>query len=402
MFFFADNGLSHNGSNKVGTEKPDSLQSQKKIDLDGSNGINLPDAASSTTTETVSDQTIETLKKVQNSSNGVDQSNTTESTDNHQDDELIRELEQFEGSKRDDDVATSEPKSSTGENGSNLQDTSDLLKDLESDSPCPGPSESESEMTPIDAAGGDLKETKKTSDDVQVDSTTETSNKRKCSSDSFVETTPKRANIDSATEKSKAADVLNTNTQKATSKIDSETEQASMSDVAEAITSTTAVTKTTTSNDVTSDVKSDVKPTPSNEDLVVSSSGNLDTVQVNVESTKDVQKVEVSKNEAVVGKSTEQDVAEVSSNKMNDTTETMEQDFNETLEADRIDKDDEVTTNSTSEKKLPINKSPKKQVESSELDGKTSENVASSQADHVAPSESKPSPMEIGNVLSFI
>lgn len=363
--------------------------------MDGSNGINLLDAASSTTTTSV-----DIIKKVQNSSNGSS-AIPTESIDNHQDDDLIRELEQFEGSKKDDDVTLSLPKSSTEANGSNLQDTSDLLKDLESDSPCPGPSESEIEVTPIDSAiGGELMEVDavKKADDVQVDSTTESSNKRKCSLDSFVESVPKRANIEITTEKANAPDVSNTDTQKSTSEIDSDTEskllhensdgEASMSDVVEAITSTSAVTKNSTTNDAASDVKPVVKTTPSNEDLTVSSSGSLESVQ----STKDVKKADVSKGEAVkIEKSTESKRDdEVSSNKMNDTTEVTEQDFNETLEADTAS-DKKVT------KELPKS-SVKNQPELPAL-GKTSGTVASSQPDPVCSSESKPSPMEIGNVF---
>lgn len=400
-----DNGLSRNGNNLATIEISDSFQSQKNIDVDVTNGINLLGAASSTTTEIVSDQpSNDNIKKVQNSSNGVEQTVATESIDNHQDDDLIRELEQFEGSKKDDDVTLPLPKSTTEENGSKLQDTSDLLKDLESDSPCPGQSESEIEIAPIDSivsGASDVDQIKK-ADDIQVDSTTESSTKRKCStSDSFVESIPKRANMDITTEKSNAPDVLNTDTQKSTSEIDSDTEskllqensdgEASMSDVVEAITSTSTVTKTT--NDLG-------KTKPSNEDVVVSSSGNVEA--------KDVKKAEVSKGAAAVSieKTTEsKGDAEVSSNKMNDTTEVMEQDFNETLEADRISekgkKSVSQNTSSTSVKALPTNKSSvKNPLGSPEVTSKASETVGSSQADPVVSSEPKPSPMEIGNLLS--
>lgn len=376
------------------------------MDVDVSNGINLLDAASSTTTETVSDQTSnDIIKKVQNSSNGVEQTMATETIDNHQDDDLIRELEQFEGSKKDDDVTLSLPKSTTEENGSKLQDTSDLLKDLESDSPCPGPSESEIEVTPIDSiiSGAlDVDQIKK-SDDVQVDSTTESSNKRKCSMDSFVASIPKRANMDITTEKPNAPDVSNTDTQKSTSEIDSDTEskllqensdgEASMSDVVEAITSTSTVTKTT------SDVKLVDKTKQSNEDLVVSSSGNE---APKVGSTKDVKKSEVSKGTAVnIDKSTEsKGDDEVSSNKMNDTTEVMEQDLNETLEADCISEKGKNPVGQNTSNALPTSKSSvKNQLGSPELASKTSETVVSSQADPVVSSEPKPSQMEIGKVL---
>ncbi len=394
--FIADNGLSHNGNNTVAMEISDTLQSQKIIehsmDVDGSNGIkNLLDSASSTTTDPASN---DVMKKVQSTSNGVEQTIAIESIDNHQDDDLIRELEQFEGSKKDDDVTL--PKSSTEENGSKLQDTSDLLKDLESDSPCP--TEAEIEAVPI---GGtvesmDVDQIKKT-DDGQVDSTTtQSSNKRKCSLDSFVESVPKRANIDATTEKSNAPDVLNTDTQKSTSEIDSDTEskllqensdgEASMSDVVEAITSTSTVT--TTSNDV----KLVGETVASNEDVVVSSSGNVETVQSNAESTKNVPKAAVSKSDDTVNVTSKtSDV--VSSNKLNNTTEVMEQDFNETIEADRINgKDTEVTSNNS-----PV----KSQVELPAL-GKTSETVASSQAEPVDSSESKPSSKLAGNTESRI
>lgn len=384
--FITDNGLSHNGNNLAAIEISASFQSQKNVDqsmdVDGSNGINLLDAASSTTTETVSDKTsIEAVKKVQNASNGVELPPATESIDNHQDDDLIRELEQFEGTKKDDDVTATIPKASAVEaNGSNLQDTSDLLKDLESDSPCPGPTESDGDSAPI-----------KKSDDVQVDSTTESSNKRKSSTDILLESVSKRANINIATEKTNAPDALNTDTQKSTSEIDSDTEskllqensdgEASMSDVVEAITSTSTVTKP--NNDVASDVKVVDK---SSEDVVVSSSGNVET--------KDVKKAEVAKSGATV--SVDKSAAskgddEVSSNKLNDTTEVMEQDFNETLEADRINENDK--TSSTSGKSVPINKSSVKPG-SSEIG-----TVVKSQANPVGSSEPKPSPMEIGKRL---
>lgn len=369
-----DNGLPHNGNNLA--EITDSLQAQKTVesmDVDAS---------------------VDITKKVQNPTNGVEQANiVAEPVDSHQDDDLIRELEQFEGSKKDDDVAL--PKPSTEENGSNLQDTSDLLKDLESDSPCPGPSEAE--IAPIDAIiANELMEVDqaKKSDDGEVDSTTQSSNKRKCSLDSFVESVPKRANIDNTAEKPSVPDVLSADTQKSTSEIDSDTElkllqensdgEASMSDVVEAITSTsTDVTKsiTTTPNDVTSGEKSVAKTIPSNEDLVVSSSGNVEV--------KDVQKAEVSKSDTVdnaAKSTTSKGDDQVSSNKMNDTTEVMEQDLNETLEADGINENGTNVTTNTEPAKV--------QVELPALD-KTSETVVSSQPDPVDSSQSEPTSMQI-------
>lgn len=360
-----DNGLSHNGNNLA--EISDSIQTQKTVD----HAMDV-------------DATVDITKKVQNSSNGVEQAIAAEPVDSHQDDDLIRELEQFEGTKKDDDVTL--PKPSGAENGNNLQDTSDLLKDLESDSPCPGPSEAE--IAPIDAIIAselmEIDEAKK-SDDGQVDSTTQSSNKRKGSVDGFVESVPKRANIDNTAEKSNAPDVSNADTQKSTSEIDSDTElkllqensdgEASMSDVVEAITSTSTVTKsntTTTPNDVTSDEKSAAKPVPSNEDPVVSSSGNVEV--------KDVQKADVSKSDAVdnaAKSAASKGDDQVSSNKLNDTTEVMEQDLNETVEADRLNGTN-VTTNSAP---------AKSQTELPALD-KTSETVVSSQPDPVDSSES--------------
>lgn len=360
------------------------------MDVDGSNGVNLLDA-SSTTIE------IDNVKK--NSSNGVEQ---IDSIDNHQDDDLIRELQQFEGTtKKDDDITlTAVPKPSNDENGSNLQDTSDLLKDLESDSPCPGPSESDVEIAPIDSiVGGASMEVdqEKKSDSLVDSTTTQSSNKRKCSLDSScVDSVPKRANLEIAEEKSNAPDVLNTDTQKSTSEIDSDTEskllqensdgEVSMSDVVDVITSTSTAQKTTT----TSDVSSADKPIVSNEDIEVSSSGNVETVQPNIESSKEAHEAEVSKSDvaAVTISTASKDDNEVSSNKMNDTTEVMEQDFNETIEADRISGNDgKVTTNT-----LPL----KNESELPALDN-TSETVASSQADRVASAESKPSSTQIGN-----
>lgn len=432
IFFIPDNGLSHNGNNLPGLEITDSFQPQKiiehSIEIEGSNGINLLDAASSTTSEIVADQmSIDIIKKVQNSSNGVEQPLQTASIDNHQDDDLMRELEQFEGSKKDDDLTSHEdlmlPKSSTEENGSNIQDTSDLLKDLESDSPCPGPSESEIESTPINAIIGDalpkdcveLMDVDQIikSDDVQVDSTTESTQKRKNSVDN--ESAPKRANVDITTEKPNVPDALNTDTQKSTSEIDSDTEskllqensdgEASMSDVVELISSTSTVTKTTLTNENTAEKSVDII-TPSNEDLEVSSSGSLDAVQANIQSTKEVEIAAVA-DVANPQKSTEsKGDDEVSSNKMNETTEKMEQDLNETVEADRIG--DTVTRNETTGKnttttsnELPTTSSPaKNQLESSEIESKKTETVVSSQPDPVGSSEPKPSKMEIGNVLT--
>lgn len=388
-------------------EITESFQSQKTIDQ----SMDVDNSSTTTTTATseiVSAQTSIEIKKVSNSSNG--QTIATESIDNHQDDDLIRELEQFEGSKKDDDVTPSLPKSSTEANGSNLQDTSDLLKDLESDSPCPGQaSESDIDIAPIDSIISDelmgIDQIKK-SDDIQVDSTTESTNKRKCSLDNSVESAPKRAN---------SPDVLNTDTQKSLGEIDSDTEskllqensdgeasisdvgEASISDVVEAITSTSTVTKTATPNDVTSDVKLVDKIIPSNKDLVVSSS--VETAAGNVGSTKDVKKVNVSKDDAVdTGKSTEsKGDDEVSSNKMNDTTEVMEQDFNETLEADRISENDKKATSQSTSSLSATNKSTPKKP--NELLVKTSDTVASSQPDNVV---STPSTVEAGNLLAFL
>ncbi|KAG4065736.1 hypothetical protein HA402_012414 [Bradysia odoriphaga] len=353
-----DNGLSHNGNNLAEMEISETFQTQKTVehsmDVDGS---------------------LDITKKVQNSSNGVEQAITAEPVDSHQDDDLIRELEQFEGTKKDDDVTL--PKPSTAENGSKLQDTSDLLKDLESDSPCPGPSEAE--ITPIDAVvASEIMEVDqaKKSDDGQVDSTTQSSNKRKQSVDSFVESVPKRVNIDNSAEKSNAADVSTADTQKPTSEIDSDTElkllqensdgEVSMSDVVDAITSTSTVA--TTTNDVTSDEKLVAKTIPSNEDPVVSSSGNVEV--------KNVQKSDVVDN--VAKSTTSKGDDQVSSNKTNDTTEVMEQDLNETIEADRIKESDANVTTNTS--------SAKNQVELPALD-KASETVVSSQPDSVDSSE---------------
>ncbi|KAJ6635591.1 TP53-binding protein 1 [Pseudolycoriella hygida] len=397
-----DNGLSHNGNNLEGMEISESFQSQKVVDhsndVDGSNGINLLDTASSTTSETVNDQTSADVKKVQNASNGVEEKIASESTENHQDDDLIRELEQFEGSKKDDEVKTSVAEA-TEENGSNLQDTTDLLKDLESDSPCPGPSDIE--MEKIDSAIGDelmeVDEAKK-ADDVHVDSTTESSNKRKPSPDSFVESSPKRANVEVKSETISAPDVLNNDTQKSTSEIDSDTEskllqensdgEASNSDVVEAsITSTSTATKTP--NEVTTDAKPADNITTPNEDPVVSSSGNLETTPTNVDATKDDKQTDVLKDDdANVNESIEpKGDDEVSSNK-NDTTEVMEQDLDETVEAEcKIEKDEKVTSNET--------ESPAEiQDKSEEVDSKTNE-IAVSEAEPVESSEGKPTSMEI-------
>lgn len=346
----------------------------------------------------------------------------TASIDNHQDDELIRELEQFEGSKKGDDL-TLAAKSSTEENGSNMQDTSDLLKDLESNSPCPGPSESEIESAPINSIIGDalpkdcveLMDVDQIikSDDVQVDSTTESTQKRKSSVE--IENVAKRANID-ITDEASVPDVLSVDTQKSSSEIDSDTEskllqensdgEASMSDVVELISSTSTATKPTLATDITSEKLVEIIA-PSNEDLEVSSSGSLDAVQAN--EANEVEIAGASKSDvANIEKSTEtKGDAKVSSNKMNNTTEIMEQDFNETVEADRIV--DSVTsnettvknTNSTSASELPTNSSPaKNQLESADFASKKIETVVSSQPDSVGSSEPKPSKMEIGNIFS--
>lgn len=365
-------------------EISDTIQSSQKPTVDQSMDVDVP---------------VDVAKKVQNSSNGVEQAAIIAAevpVDNHQDDDLIRELEQFEGSKKDDDVAPPAPKPSTEENGSKLQDTSDLLKDLESDSPCPGPSEAE--IAPIDAVvAGEVMEVDeaKKSDDGQVDSTTQSSNKRKCSLDSTVESVPKRANIDTTTEKSSAVDVVSAaDTQKSTGEIDSETElkllhensDGEVSDVAEAITSTSTVEKPvvakpiTTANEVKSDEKLVAKTTTSNEDPVVSSSGNVES--------KNDEKSDESKSDTVKGDTTSKGDDQVTSNKLNDTTEVMEQDLNETVEADRINENGtNVTTNA----------SPSAKTELPALD-KTSETVASSQS-VVDSSESEATSMETGNYI---
>lgn len=390
--FITDNGLSIKESNMSTMEISETAQkiTDHLNNADGSNGINLLDAASSTTEIVTTPQPpIDITKK----SNGVGQEMPAESIDNHQDDDLIRELEELEGEKKGDFILKASPEA----NGNNLQETSDLLKDLESDSPCPGPSESENDVAPIESIVDGADGIDKKTDDVQVDSTTESSNKRKLSLDNCVESAPKRSN--NATEKSSAPDVLNTDTQKSTSEIDSDTEskllqensdgEVSMSDVVEAITSTSTVTtKTTTSNDVTSDIKLVDKPNPSNEDLVVSSSGNEDTAKVG--STKDdVKTAQVSAGVDSVKSSAEsKGDDEVSSNKMNDTTEVMEQDFNETIEADRINENGKSSTT----KKSTV----KGQLDSPEL-GKASDTVVSSKPDTVG---AKQSPMEIGSVFA--
>lgn len=409
----ADNGLSHNGNNATAVDISDSVALQKTVDVDGSNGTKLLDDASSTTADVPADDVV---KKVQIASNGNNQTTATtpvtvDTMDNHQDDDLIRELEQFEGPKKDDDgVTEAVPKPSTEENGSQLQDTSDLLKDLESDSPCPGPSEAETEVTPTTVAAENQNEVEamdvdqvKKSDDGVDSTTTQTSNKRKHSVDTS-DTAAKRANLEGGEDKPAAAavvaEVLSADTQKSTSEIDSDTEskllqensdgEVSMSDVVEAIsssTSTSTVTKTTTTaNDVKVDAKPADKAVLSNEDLEVSSSGNVETAQPNVESSKEAKEAVPDASNVSTDAAKAKGDDEVSSNKLNDTTEAMDTDMNETVEAEVSEKAGNVTTNTP----LQTN-----QTELAALD-KTSETVASSQPEPVASTEAEPSTKAIG------